>query len=212
MKLRKAYKFRLKANPGTEEKLKVQADISRFVWNRGLACVKKHLELSGKAPGYERLAGIFRGMKKKSRWEFLNTGHSQVIQQALKDLDRAVWDAFDPEQPNKRFPKFKRKRRFRGFRYPQGVKIEGNRVYLPKVGWLRFRKSREIPGKLKNTTDTYHAGHWYVSFQTEVERDIKILWNQPGITTVGIDMGVTNFIALSDGRRFEPLNAYQLAP
>ncbi len=209
MKICKAYKFKLKITPDIEEKLRVQAGISRFAWNRGLACIKKYLELSGKVPSYQRMAEIFKKMKEKTKWKFLKQGHSQVTQQVLKDLNRAVWDAFDPSQANKYFPKFKKKKVLRGFRYPQGVRIGGNRVYLPKIGWVRFFKSRKIEGKLKNTTITYHAGHWYISFQVEVEQDINPVWNIPGINTLGIDMGVANFITLSDGRRFEPLNAYR---
>ena len=83
MKIRKAYKFRLKVSSDIEEKLILQAGISRFVWNRGLACIKKHLELSGKAPSYERMARILKKMKEKPKWEFLKQGHFQVIQQVL---------------------------------------------------------------------------------------------------------------------------------
>ncbi len=209
MKIRKAYKFRLKTDPDIEERLAIQSGISRFVWNRGLACIKKHLELSRKIPSYRKMAAIFKRMKDRPRWSFLKKGHSQVVQQVLKDLDRAVWDAFDSSQPNKRFPKFKKKKVLRGFRYPQGVRIKDNRVYLPKIGWVRFYKSREIEGKIKNATVSHCAGHWYVSFQVEVEQDVEPQWNKPGLQTRGIDMGVTNFITLSDGRRFEPLNSYR---
>jgi len=49
------------------------------------------------------------------------------------NLDRAIKDAFNPKQPEKLFPVFKKKGKSRdSFRYPQGFKIDGNRIFLPK--------------------------------------------------------------------------------
>ena len=69
-------------------------------------------------------------------------------------------------QPNKLIPRFKRRSGKDSFRYPQGFKVAGERVYLPKIGTLRFRKSREIEGKVKNITVSRQVDGWYVSMQT----------------------------------------------
>lgn len=92
------------------------------------------------------------------------------------------------------------------FRYPQGVKIEGNQVYLPKIGWLRFRKSREITGKLKNTTVSRQGKHWFVSFQVEMEVLEPI---HPKTSDLGIDLGIKKFAACSNGDEIKPLNSFK---
>lgn len=61
------------------------------------------------------------------------------------------------------------------FRYPQGVKLDqaNNRIFLPKLGWMRYRNSREVLGKIKNVTVSFTAGRWFVSIQTEREVEIN---------------------------------------
>ena len=70
----------------------------------------------------------------------------------MKHLYRVFKDAFDKVQPNKLLPRFKKLGVKDSYRYPQGFKIAGERVYLLKIGTLCFRKSREIERKVKNIT------------------------------------------------------------
>ena len=77
----------------------------------------------------------------------------------------------------------------------KGVKVDANKAYLPKVGWVKFYKSRDIEGTIKNTTISRKSNGWYVSFQTEkVETEPK----HQSTTTVGIDRGVKHFAVCSD--------------
>ena len=91
------------------------------------------------------------------------------------------------------------------FRFPQGFKIdEGRRqIYLPSIGWVKYKRSRFIQGKAKNVTVSRQADGWHVSIQTEYEME------PPKHTgdSVGIDMGCVRFCTLSDGTFFEPCNA-----
>ena len=94
------------------------------------------------------------------------------------------------------------------FRYPQGVKLDqaNSRIFLPKLGWLRYRNSREVLGTVKNVTVSLNAGKWFVSIQTE--RDVTEP-KRPATSMVGIDMGIIRFATLSDGRFIEPLNSFK---
>ena len=47
--------------------------------------------------------------RKSEEFSFLKDGHSQVLQQKLKDLDKAFKDAFDKNNPIKDYPNTKRK-------------------------------------------------------------------------------------------------------
>ncbi|MGM0915928.1 MAG: RNA-guided endonuclease InsQ/TnpB family protein, partial [Pseudomonadota bacterium] len=76
---------------------------------------------------------------------WLKDGPIHPLQQSLKDLDRAYANFFAKRAD---FPRFKRKGQRDSFRYPDPKQVkldQGNRrLYLPKLGWLRFRKSREV--------------------------------------------------------------------
>jgi len=203
MKIRKAYKFKLKPNQEKESLLAQFAGCSRFIWNRGLAIVKDSLEQKTGFVNYNSLAKQLTEWKKEPETEFLKTVHSQPLQQTLKDLEKACKDAF---KKDKGFPKFKKKGVHDSFRYPQGVKILESKVFLPKIGWIKFQKSREIEGTIKNTTVSKHCSKWYVSFQVELEIEEP---KHQSNTSVGVDMGVSKFATLSNGDIFEPINSFK---
>ena len=94
------------------------------------------------------------------------------------------------------------------FRYPQGFRLdEGNsRIFLPKIGWMRYRKSRATEGVPKQVTVSLSAGKWYVSIQTEREVPEPV---HPLQTAVGIDMGIARFATLSDGSSLRPLHSFR---
>ena len=200
MKIRKAFKFRIKPNSNHEQQLSMFAGCSRFVWNRALALVKYNLDQKLGYLNYYNLADELTLWKQTKETSFLQEPSSQPLQQTLKDLDRACKDAF---KKDKGFPKFKKKGVSDSFRYPKDIKVEGSKVYLPKIGWVKFVKSRDIEGKIKNTTVSKKTGKWYVSFQTEYEIDNPV---HPSKSQVGIDVGISKFATLSDGKIYRPIS------
>ena len=168
MLIRKGFKFRLKTDAKAENALARFAGSCRFVWNKALALQKERLELGEYCLCYGKLNTELQAWKKDDETAWLKETHSQPLQQALMSLDRAIQDAFDKKSP-KRFPRFKKKGQHDSFRYPQGFKIEGNRIFLPKIGWLGFNKSRELVGTPKNVTVSKRGKHWYASVQCEYE-------------------------------------------
>jgi putative transposase len=184
MKIRKAYKFRLKAKPHQTALFRQYAGCCRFVWNRALALQKAHLDAGGKVLRYVEVAKLLTGWKREEETAFLADAQSQTLQQTLKFLDQALREAFDKKNP-KRFPVFKKKGRDTdSFRYPQGFKLDGNRVFLPKIGWVAIRKSREIEGTPRNVTVSRRGDHWYVSIQMEQEIADPV---HPASSAVGCD-------------------------
>jgi putative transposase len=167
VKLLKAFKFRLKPDDGEIVAFSRFAGCSRLVWNKALSLQKTRLHAGQRMLSYESMASELLFWKKD--FPFLQEVHSQPLQQRLMELDRALKEAFDKKNP-KRFPIFKKKyKSVSSFRYPQGFKVSGNCVYLPKIGWVPFYKSQDITGTPKNCTVSEHGGHWYVSIQTEAE-------------------------------------------
>lgn len=191
MKIRKAFKFRLKPTNDQRQKMAQTAGCVRLVWNKSLGAVKEDLEKKDGYKGYCAMAGELKDWKRCADTSFLKLVHSQPLQQTLKDLDRALKDGF---KRDKGFPRFKKKNHNKSFRYPQGVRIDDDHVYLPKIGWCKFQKSMEIEGIVKNTTVSFYCGYWYVSFQTEFDHEVP---NHKG-GEIGVDMGIVSFATYSD--------------
>ena len=167
--IRKAYKFKLQTSAVQAKQLCGYAGSCRFIWNKALSINLFRLHNGKNIMYYQELDFFSKLWKKSNEYSFLQDCPSQAIQQKLKDLEKAFRDCFDKTQPNKKLPKFKKKNMGDSIRYPQGFKISGNRVFLPKIGWVKFRKSQDIVGKAKNITLSLHAGSWYISIQVEQE-------------------------------------------
>ena len=125
-----------------------------------------------------------------------------VQQQALRDFARAMAAFFDPENPAGR-PSWRKAGRDEGFRVvavkPSEVRRLSHRVgeiWVPKVGWVRFRWSRAVPLGVKSYRVTMdRAGRWHVAFAA-IPEPIPAPGNGK---VVGIDRGVTVSAALSTG-------------
>ncbi len=155
---------------------------------------------------YNELAFWLPLWKRSEEYGFLKECPSQVLQQKLKDLERAFRDCFDKNQPLKRLPVFKKRGLNEGIRFPQGFKIDNRRLFLPKIGWVGFYKSCPITGTIKNITITNQGGHWYASIQ--VEQLIEI-GKHSSDSEIGIDAGIKCFAALSDGTMIEGVNSFR---
>jgi putative transposase len=202
MKILQAYKFQLRTKPQQEELFRRFAGCCRFVWNHMLALEKENHESGNQRLGYYRLTAVLTELKNREKTLFLKEVHSQILQQSLKDLENAYRNFF---QKRAMFPRFKSRGVKDSFRYPQGFKIDkpNSRIYLPKIGWIRYRRSRNIEGVPKQITVSLSAGKWYVSVQTEREIADPIHTSD---SAIGIDMGITNFATFSDGTFVEPPN------
>ena len=203
MLIRKAFKFEIMPNGEQIRKMKQFCGCARFVFNRALAWQKERYEQDNSVKfSYTKIANLLPHWKKELTW--LKACHAQVLQQSLKDLESAFKNFF---QQRANFPKFKRRGDKDSFRYPQRIKLEqhNSRIYLPKIGWVRYRNSRDVQGEVKNVTVSQKCGKWFISIQTEFEQAIPT--HQGG--EIGIDMGVARFATLSSGEYFEPLNAFK---
>src|ERR1700730_18357361 len=171
MLLKKGFKYRLDPTNGQRPLFAQFAGASRFLYNHGLERRKTLYEKEGKTITYFEQNNELVSLKRQESTAWLQDIHSQVLQQALKNLDNAFQHFFQNVKAGKKpgFPRFKCKGIRDSFRYPQGVKVEKDKVYLPKIGWVRFRKSREMKGKIKQATILREGEHWYVSFSTEKE-------------------------------------------
>ena len=181
------------------------AGACRFVFNRALALQNENHEAGKKYIPYTKMASWLVEWKNATETQWLKDSPSQSLQQSLKDLERAYKNFF---QNRAAFPRFKKRGQNDAFRYPQGVKLdqENSRIFLPKLGWMRYRNSRQVTGVVKNVTVSQSCGKWYISIQTEREVSTPV---HPSASMVGLDAGVAKLATLSDGTVFEPVNSFQ---
>ena len=206
MVILKGYKFRLNTSPTAEVLSRQFGGCNRFVWNRALALQKERLNNKQRCMSYSNLCKLLPAWKKEHT--FLAEAPSQTLQQTLKALSNAINEAFTTGS-QKRSPVFKKRGHCKdSFRYPQGFEAKNKQVFLPKIGWVVFRKSRHIKGKPKNVTVSREIDHWYISVQTDQKVAEPV---HPSDKEVGIDLGIKKLIVLSDGRYTEPLNAFMKA-
>ena len=206
MRRLQAFKYELRPTGEQQHDMRRFAGSCRFVFNKALALQKARHEQGERKLGYTGLCKLLTDWRNGSETPWLAEAPTHPLQQALKDLKRAYANFF-----NKRadFPRFKIKGQHDSFRYPDPKQIKldqaNSRIFLPKLGWQRYRNSREVVGTVKNVTVSQSCGKWYVSIQTEREVEQPI----PNGGAVGIDMGIARFATLSDGTYYAPLNSFK---
>lgn len=201
-----AFKYELMPTGEQQRQMRRFAGSCRFVFNKALALQKERYERGEKKLGYAGLCKALTTWRNSTETAWLSDAPVHPLQQTLKDLERAYSNFFSKRAD---FPRFKKKGQSDSFRYPDPKQIkldQGNsRIFLPKLGWLRVRFSRDVLGALKNITVSPSCGKWFVSIQTEREVDQPV----PQGGAVGIDMGVARFATLSDGTFYVPLNSFK---
>ena len=206
MKRLQAFKFELRPNDTQRREMRCFAGSCRFVYNKGLALQKARFDAGGTKLGYAGLCHLLTQWRSETATVWLKDAPTHPLQQALKDLERAYTNFLAGRA---HFPRFKKKGQHDSFRYPDPKQIKldqlNSRLFLPKLGWLRYRNSRQVLGLVKNVTVSLSCGQWFVSIQTEREVEQPL----PRGGAVGIDLGVVRFATLSDGTVYPPLNSFK---
>ena len=60
--------------------------------------------------------------------------------------------------------------------------------------------------RIAHCTVSFKSGHWYISFQVEQE---VVKPKHQSTSAIGLDVGIANFITLSDGSQLKPLNSFR---
>lgn len=205
----KAYRFRLVPTAAQKVSFAKAAGTRRWVWNWALSRKIEFYKETGKSISWVDLSKELTKLKNTEEFCWLWEVSADIPQQVLIDLDRAFAAFFDKRAG---FPNYRSKHGSQPtFRIPKGIKINGNRVYIPKIGWVRFRNSRKIGSeKLKSLTVTQEAdGNWYISIIVEFE-----LPDVPAPSPkkpVGIDLGLTDIVVTSDGNKTKAPRNYRKA-
>lgn len=204
----KTFKYRIYPNMKQAAKIDHTLDLCRFLYNCALEHRIKAYKHSKYISKYSQMAEL---PDIKNTFHEYREVHSQVLQDVLKRLDKSYLNFFrrvkKGEKPG--FPRFQGYNRYDSFTYPQfrDNMLSDNRVYLPKIGKVKIKLSRTLQGKLKTCTVVRKNGKYYVCFCCEVE--LKPLPKTHKV--VGIDMGISSFVATSDDVLIEAPRSYRKA-
>ena len=197
MKLQRGYSFRLYATEDQERTFAQWAGTCRAVYNAALF-QRQHFSRKGRFVGFFENQSDLKLLRREFEWVAAVSQTAEL--NALRDLDTAFKNFFARRAG---FPKPRRKFQDESFRIEarecpvRRLNASWGAVRLPKIGWIRFRQSREFPegADFRNVTITRTGGHWHVSFAVQFDEDAIAA----PAASVGIDRGVANSIALSTG-------------
>jgi putative transposase len=198
----RSYRYRLYPTKAQARRLSTWLDLTRELYNAALqerrdAWKKQRVSVSK----YDQMRVLPN--VREARPEFADAP-IVVLRGALKRLDGAFKDFFRRCKSGKKpgFPRFKSASRWNSImiddlKRDNPVVAGGKRVAIPLLGKVKFKQHRPIEGTpkaIKLTLDA--AGHWYVTFAC-IDVPTKPLAKTG--RDVGIDLGIENFIATSDG-------------
>ena len=178
-----------------------QCGYSRFAYNYALSDFKdtpRH---------WKELNKRFNTAKRAIEWAGDMDQRAAVF--GIKNLGGAIscW-----RRGQNGFPKYKKRSHRQSYSTdPNSVTIEGNRIRLPKIGWVRMFEQLRFEGEILKVTLSRRAHRWFASITVDtgtpyIPRDTR------GHPVIGVDVGINTLATLDDGTMYEnprPLRRYE---
>ena len=199
MLINKAYKFRI--YPTKEQEILIAKTIgcSRFVFNRFLGRWNDTYKETGKGLTYHSCSAKLTKLKKEFVW--LKEVDSIALQSSLKNLSDSYSRFFKKQNKAPRFKSKKNNVQSYTTKHTNGnIAVLDKHIKLPKLGLVKFSKSRDMEGRIINATIRRNpTGKYFVSILAEVNvRELP-----KANSSIGIDLGITDFAILSNGRKID---------
>lgn len=198
--MERGYKFRIYPNKEQATLINKTLGSSRYVYNHGLDLRIKNYE--DKLPSnYAVTNNMLNEMKANEDTSFLKEVDSIALQQSLRDLDTAYNNFFSKKA---KYPVFKSKHNYnqsyRTINQGNNIRFEQNKIKLPKLGWVKVKKSYKDIGHIHNVTiRKTPSGKYYISVLADYEPiELEETTNQ-----IGIDVGIKEFATLSNGEMID---------
>ncbi|NEQ06863.1 MULTISPECIES: transposase [unclassified Moorena] len=217
--MRLAYQFKLRLTKSQTSEMERWLEMlrhqynyllaDRFAWHEQNRCsinscpLVCHLPELRDNPDYYSQKRTLPQLKKDRAW--YKAIHANVLQDCVKRVDLAFKRFLKGDSNGKRSgrPRFKSKERFRSLTFSAFSKspINGNRLNLPKFGWVKMIYHRPIPTgfKIKTATVTRKADGYYVTLSIQDDTVPNVMAIEEVKNPVGIDMGLKSFLIKSDG-------------
>ena len=193
--MQKGIKFRI--YPNREQQILIDQTLGccRLIYNKGLA-MRNEAYANGSKIGYSQTSAMLTELKKREDFDFLKVVDSIVLQQSLRDLDRGFVNFFQKRASHPIFKsKHNRHQSYRTVNQGNKIRIVGKHIKLPKLGFVKIRKSMEV-GKINNVTIEHTpTGKYFAVLNVEFEPQPRL--NSGGC--IGIDVGIKEFYSDSNG-------------
>lgn len=168
----------------------------RFTYNHFLAERMRAYREGGASLTYKRTANMLTVLKRDKDYLWLNECDSMALQESLRNLDRAYQNFF---KGNARFPRFHSRRGKQSYRtrnQNNGIRIIGNTVRIPKVGFVKYKGLKDFDGRILNATVSMSpSGKFYISLCVEIDDTVS---GNDGCM-IGLDVGIKEFYTDSNG-------------
>jgi len=200
--MRTAYRCRAYPDPAQQQVLARTFGCVRVVWNRTLAARRARYAVEGTGTSYVQTDRALTAMKRDPQLAFLTEVSSVPLQQALRHQHRAFAAFFAGRA---RYPRFKSRRGRQSAHYTRSAfTLRGGTLRLAKTdtplrfiwSWPGIDLAALDPATVIVTREP--DGRWYVTFTIDAA-DVEPL--PPAGHAVGVDLGVTDFAATSDGEK-----------
>lgn len=209
--MKKAIKIRL--YPSAEQTIYLGKlfGCSRFVYNKCLDYkITKYTETKESVSSSELSKYLTHNLKQEFVW--INESHSKVLQQTLRNLDNAFQKFFKEKSG---FPKFKSKHGSSDsvrFPYDAISSVKGNRINITRqLSDIHFKCSKKDEKYLNKKQDSIisatlskaKTGEYYFSILVDYDETLKQL--KQTTKTIGLDLGIKDFVITSDGQKYDNL-------
>ena len=197
--MQKGVKFRAYPNKEQQNLINQTLGCCRLIYNKGLA-MRNDAYSSGEKVGYNQTSAMLTELKKSDDFAFLKQVDSIALQQSLRDLDRSFVNMF---QKRARHPVFKCKHNhhqsYRTVNQGDNIRIVGNCIKLPKLGYVKIKQSMEVGHINHVTVERTPTGKYFVILNVDFEPELRP--NDGG--AIGIDVGIKEFYSDSNGNVVE---------
>ena len=206
----KGYRFRIYPDRKQADQISAFFGCCRYVYNHCLTYRKETYAVEGRNVSVFECMREVTSMRSDPGTPWLRDCDSMALQEAVKDLDSAYRNFFAKRAG---YPKYRKKhtpiQSYRTRNQNNGIRFEGNRLYLPKLGPVRIKRSRDIRGRILNATiSRTPTGRYFVALCVEEE----VVPGANGGGMIGIDVGIRSFYTGSNGKSVTspaPLHVYE---
>jgi len=193
----KGYKFRIYPNKTQCESIARIFGCYRFVYNRFLSKAISDYETTGKSNSAYDNQKELTLLKKDPDFAWLKESDSQALNQSIFDL-KCAYDRFFKKLGG--YPKFKKKTNNQSYTTcvtGGQLQIVNNKIYIPKVGWVKIKQHRPITGRVTaGTVSKTASGKYFIALHCKecpVEELDKVH------SDIGIDLGLSSLITTNAG-------------
>ncbi len=207
----KAFKYRLYPTPAQEQQMFQVLNVCRSWYNMCLAERKWSYELEGRSVSKSEQERT--GVRYRKTFPQAQIVFSQTMQTVCDDLDKAFQAFFRRVKAGEKpgYPRFKGRQHFHSFAFKQvgvGARLDGRRLKLYGIGRVAVRWHRPLEGDVKTVRIIHKVGCWYACFACEVPDSAPL----PATgQIIGIDVGISALVTLSNGVKVENPNYYRAA-